>query len=506
MFAINLDALATLRSRLSLGSSVHLKDESGYNVRRWAENAEKPAAAVAYPATIDDVVELLAFAQGKGTYAGQPQLDIAVKGGGHSASGASSSDGGLVLDLESQMNTVRVDAQKRLAYVGGGALWKHVDQAAAEHELAPVAGVVSHTGVGDLTLGGGRGWLTGQHGLVIDNLVQATVVTASGAILTASEAENNDLYWALRGGGGNFGVVTEFVFRLHPQRPTVFHHFFVFGPRSLHPLIEEINAWLRGRDDTESGSLVFALCPAGTPVVVLQMIYNGDSLEGRQRFQRFVDLGPMMHKPETIPYIKLNQLQDVQSAHGQNKLLRGNFIPATPIGFPPQLIKTLFDSWLDFVCTNPIASKSTILIELYHPDKVASIPATATAFASRLPNYAVLMTIHWSDPSFTPRASTASVQVDEAFKKARALAFSAAQNVGEAYVNYLDEDSRAGASKARIKFGPNYTRLVEAKLKYDPERVFGKWFAMLDSKRRESKCSTEAPERAAFARETAVQS
>ncbi|KAG9095253.1 hypothetical protein FS749_010791 [Ceratobasidium sp. UAMH 11750] len=438
MSPIDLNSLEVLRSRLSSTASVHLRGEPGYNVRRWAENAEKPAAAVAYPANVDDIVELLAFVQGKGPYVNQPWLDVAVKGGGHSASGASSTDGGLVIDLQPHMHDVGIDSENRLAYVGGGALWKHVDQAAFEHGLAPVAGV--------------------------------------------------------------------FVFRLHPQRPTVFHHFFVFAPRMLPRLIDEVNSWMKHRNDTENGSLTFALCPERKPVIVLQMIYNGDSQEGREKYQRFVDLGPMMHRPETIPYIKLNQLQDAQSAHGENKLLRGNFIPATPIGIPPQLATALFDSWSDFVCANADASKSTVLIELYHPDKFASVPHTDTAFAFRQPNFAVLLTMHWTDPSFTSRASAASIQIDNAFENARALAFSPAKNVGGAYVNYLDEESQVGVNKTRSKFGPNYARLVEVKVKYDPEGVFGKWFAILDSKRRENKWLSETTVAIKLAQETTVQS
>ncbi|KAG8711395.1 hypothetical protein FRC09_020634 [Ceratobasidium sp. 395] len=530
MYPIDTNSLQVLRNRLSSTASVHLRDEPGYSIKRWAENAEKPAIAVAYPANADDVAELLAFVQGKGLYVNQVRLDVAIKssqGGGHSASGASSTDGGLVVDLEPHLHDVRIDAEHKLAYVGGGALWKHVDQAAAEHGKWKLTYDLSIR----LSLGGGRGWLTGQHGLVIDNIVQATVVTASGDILVASEAENPDLFWAIRGGGGNFGVVTEFVFGLHPQRATVLHHFFVFAPKVLHRLVDEINAWMKHRNDTENGSLMFALCPMGKPVIVLQMIYNGDSEEGREKYQRFVDLGPMMHRPETIREPKFTllaevaliidtnqrnhvlqariarladgQLQDTQSAHGENKLFRGNFIPATPIGIPPLLMTALFDAWLDFVSANTVASKSNVLIELYHPDKSASVPNTATAFAFRQPNYAVLLTMHWSDPSFTPRASAASIQIDDAFEKARALAFSPAKNVGGAYINYLDEESRVGATKTQTKFGPNYARLVEAKLKYDPDRVFGKWFAVLDSKRRDSRCS-EPTGTIGLAQETAV--
>ncbi|KAF8600287.1 FAD-binding domain-containing protein [Ceratobasidium sp. AG-I] len=492
MSQIDTSSLALLRCRLSAEASVSLAGEHGYNVKRWAENAEKPAAAVACPANAHDVAELLAFVQGRSVYKMQNRLDLAIKGGGHSASGASSTNGGLVIDLQPHMNNVRIDPENKLAYVGGGALWEQVDRAAVEYGLAPVAGVVSHTGVGILTLGGGRGWLTGEHGLVIDNMVGATVITSASEILEVSEAKNPDLFWAIRGGGGNFGVITEFLFRLHPQRDTVFHHFFVFSPRSLGRLVEELNSWIKYRNTNENGSLAFALCPERKPVIVLQLIYNGDSREGSEKYQRFVRLGPMMHRPETIPYIRLNQLQNAQSKHGENKLFRGNFIPATPIGLPLPVLASLFDNWHDFVTNNPTAWKSNVLIELYHPDRVASVTSDATAFAFRQPNYAVLLTMHWIDPAFTPQASKASVQIDTTFEHTRDAAFSAASNMGGTYINYLDEDSRAGASKTQSKFGPNYVRLVEIKQKYDPQRVFGKWFAILDPRKVPSTCAAES--------------
>ncbi|CUA78499.1 6-hydroxy-D-nicotine oxidase [Rhizoctonia solani] len=235
-------------SLLSPSASFNLPGDPGYSNKRWAANAERNAAAVACPATPEDVVQALAFAQGKAPYDSQQRLHLAVKGGGHTPSGASSSEGGLVIDLQPNMHSVRVDPDAKLAYVGGGCLWEEVDEATAPHGLASVAGIVGHTGVGGLTLGGGFGWLCSQHGLVIDNLVQATVVTSPGDILTASDSQNADLFWALRGGGANFGVVTEFVLKLHEQRPDLYTATLLFPPPSLEKVTNEINVWIRHRE------------------------------------------------------------------------------------------------------------------------------------------------------------------------------------------------------------------------------------------------------------------
>jgi FAD/FMN-containing dehydrogenase len=152
-------------------------------------------------------------------------------------------DDGVCIDLSRHFNTTRVDPNNKLAYVGGGAVWKTVDCAAIAHGLATVGGTVNHTGVGGLSLGGGYGWLSGEHGLVIDNLTQATVVIANGSVVTASPTSHPGLFWAIRGGGGNFGVVTEFVLKLHPQRKTVFAGLIIFPPSMLNQVMEAADAW-----------------------------------------------------------------------------------------------------------------------------------------------------------------------------------------------------------------------------------------------------------------------
>ena len=210
--------------------------DSGYGltIERWSRGAEKPSGVSICPTSAEEVAIAI-------RYATDHEIEVAVKGGGHSTAGASSTDGGLLIDL-GRMRTVRVDVSKQQLHVQGGCLWSDVDDAAWEHRLATVGGTVADTGVGGLTLGGGYGMLSGQRGLVIDNVVAATVVLASGKIVRASKSENADLFWALLGAGQNFGVVTELVLQAYPQED-VFKGTMVFlpTPETIKKLVAAVN-------------------------------------------------------------------------------------------------------------------------------------------------------------------------------------------------------------------------------------------------------------------------
>ncbi|TEB04031.1 FAD-binding domain-containing protein [Coprinellus micaceus] len=214
--------------------------------------------------------------------------------------GASSVEDGLVIDLSRYLNQVRIEPDKRLGYVGGGCVWKTVDEAAIKYGLATVGGTVNHTGVGGLALGGGYGWLTNRYGLATDNIRQATVVTADGSILTANDKDNEDLFWAIRGGGGNFGVVTEFVFELYPQRKTVFAGDFSVGGLMLAR--------------TKAMCQVATVDPESTQsVFVLLVMYNGSEEEGRAAYKEFLDIGPIADMAKELPYEELNTLQSARA-------------------------------------------------------------------------------------------------------------------------------------------------------------------------------------------------
>ncbi|CDO74549.1 hypothetical protein BN946_scf184632.g6 [Trametes cinnabarina] len=288
----------------SFKGDVVIPGDPGYDesIARWAKNAARRAAVVAFVKDAEDVSKAIAYAK-------QAKLPIAIKGGGHNPSGASSSEGGLVIDLSRYLNDVRIDPEKRLAYVGGGAIWETVDKAAIEHGLATVGGTVNHTGVGGLVLGGGYGWLSGAYGLAVDNLVQvgvsrlqydieltivtpqATVVTADGTARTANETEHADLFWGIRGAGSNFGVVTEFVLKLHPQRRTVFAGLAIFSPDTLEALLDVTEEWWEKGPSEEEGMIqAFTRGPDHSPCIVCFMFYNGSEEEGRKNFKAFFDL------------------------------------------------------------------------------------------------------------------------------------------------------------------------------------------------------------------------
>ncbi|KAG6835269.1 hypothetical protein H0H93_003257 [Arthromyces matolae] len=276
--------LATFKAQFN--GDIVTSDDADYSkaIARWALNAQRLAKVVAFVKDAEDVRLAIRYAK-------EARLPIAIRGGGHSPAGSSSVEGGLVIDLSRYLNEAIVDADKRIVTVGGGALWETVDKEAIQQGLATVGGTVNHTGVGGLVLGGGYGWLSAEHGLAIDNLVQATVVTADGSILNANESENPDLFFGIRGGGSNFGVVTELVLRLHPQRKTVYAGPLIFAPPALEKLVDLTAKWWEGAGEKESMMQALTMGPDGKFVVVVILFYNGSEAEGRQNFQEFLNLG-----------------------------------------------------------------------------------------------------------------------------------------------------------------------------------------------------------------------
>jgi len=209
---------------------------------------------------LDDIVKTVKFAS-------QNNLDFAVCCGGHSTSGSSSSEGGIVIDMR-KLNKVRVDVEKKLIYAKGGALLGEVDSEAWKYGLATVMGIVEHTGIGELTLGGGLGHLTGRYGLAIDNLVGATMVTADGEVRELSDNKNEDLFWAIKGCGTNFGVIYEFIYKAYEQKE-VFASTLVFPPEKLESLVEGYNVWLKNRGPDEDGTLTIVRIPPENKVFII---------------------------------------------------------------------------------------------------------------------------------------------------------------------------------------------------------------------------------------------
>jgi hypothetical protein len=323
-------------------------------------------------------------------------IDVAVKGGGHSTAGTSSSDGGLVIDL-SQMKQVTVDTAQKTITAQGGATWKEVDEAGAVHGLAAVGGTVNHTGVGGLTLGGGYGWLSGQYGLTIDNLLSATVALADGRIVTATATENTDLFWGLRGAGYNFGIVVDFTYQAYDQTDPVFSGLLGFTPDKLEGVMEALNKSLANPDSRFGAMCIYALAPDGSgPMIIVIGFFNGSREEGQGKFADFTALGPVLNTLDMIPYSVVNTLQNPQATYGDRKSFKGIFYE------PPldaQFARTIFSDFMAKIQSESDLSTSAIILEFTDMRKICEVPLASTSLASRNTTQNGIIYLRWTDES-----------------------------------------------------------------------------------------------------------
>ncbi|KAF5326847.1 hypothetical protein D9619_005057 [Psilocybe cf. subviscida] len=421
-------------------------------IARWAGNAERKAAVVAYVKDNADVAAAIKYARVNG-------LPIAVVGGGHNVSGASSTEGGLVVDQSRYMNKVTVDPSKKLAYVGGGSIWETVDKAGMEHGLATVGGTVNHTGVGGLTLGGGYGWLTGEP---------------DGSILTANADDHSDLFFAIRGGGGNFGVVTEFVFKLWPQRATVYAGALIFPAAALEQIVEATHAWWKTVSEREGMIQVITVGPDGTPIVAAYVFYNGTESEGRAKFQRFLDIGPVADTSKEIPYEEINSMLLSIAAHGPGTYQKGtgNKSPDFPS------LKRAHEKVIETVGSGKI--NGAVLFEYYPLQKVNTVPREATAFRREMVNNVVLI-LRWDQKTVDRTVEARSIGAElldilqggqSELTTSESLGYS---NNDPDATGVVDAGS-VNIDKAQLVFGSNYPKLQRIKKRYDPDNVFNKWF------------------------------
>ncbi|NBH12480.1 FAD-binding oxidoreductase [Amycolatopsis sp. SID8362] len=447
--------LESLRARLS--GTVLTAGAPGYDAARsvWNGEIDRRPAVVVRPAGAADVAEALAYAR-------EAALDLSVRGGGHNFGGAAVVDGGLCIDLSS-LQAISVDPVGRTARVGGGATWAQLDAATQEHALAVPGGTVSHTGVGGLTLGGGFGWLTGKHGLSCDNLLSAEVVTADGQILRASADENPDLFWALRGGGGNFGVVTEFEFRLHPVGPIVHLAMFFWG-------LEDGPAALRQARDVletlpgEMGVLLAGLNAPPAPFVpeahhfqpgYALLIAGFEGADHHAEAIRGARSGPapLFEFVSPIPYVELQKLIDDAAPWG----ILGYEKAAFADGFTDEVIDVI----TEFL---PRKTSPMSIMPVFSMHGAFTEPDDdATAFGgARRKSLAVNIAAIAPEPE--PYAA------DRAWVREfwAALVPHASNSAG--YVNFMNEYEE---DRVRTSYGAaKYARLARIKAQYDPRNVF----------------------------------
>jgi FAD/FMN-containing dehydrogenase len=423
-----------------LDGRVLLQGDDGYDAAKKVWNGmfdHKQPAMVVQCTSTSDVVNAVNFSR-------ERDLLLSVKCGGHSFPGKSTSDGGLMIDL-SQMHAVNVDSEGMTARADGGALLGHVDGATLPHELVTTTGTVSHTGVGGFTLGGGMGRTDRITGLAVDNLIEATVVTASGDVVRANEDENSDLLWGLRGGGGNFGVVTEFVFRVHPFNPTVYGGDLIYRVDSES--LQLYADMLDSAPDEANIEPFFMPGEDGNMIALVGITWSGDHAAGEKA------LAPMLDHPSLLggelgpkSYQAIQTAWDGLTAHGQQNYLKSGYFNE----LTPEIIEII----IDFVNRGETGSWFQHL-----GGATARVAPDATAFAHR--NVAVNFGIAY--------ASNDPAQNEAGIAAVREFYYALEPHMAGFYSNLHQEDASATISG---NYGPNHARLVELKNKYDPTNLF----------------------------------
>jgi FAD/FMN-containing dehydrogenase len=431
------------------GGTLIRPGEAGYDDARRAFNAliDRRPALIARCQGVADVVAAVNFAR-------ENDLAVTIKGGGHNVAGLCLADGAVLIDL-SAMKGIHVDPDRRIARAQPGVIWRELNRETQLHGLAVTGGVISTTGIAGLTLGGGVGWMMGKYGLAIDNLISAQVVTADGRVLDASEQENADLFWALRGGGGNFGVVTSFEYRLHEVGPLITGGVIVHRYDAARDLLRFYRDFTAAAPDelTVFGALMFAPDGSGQKVAGVVLCHVGPPEQAQKDIEPLLKFGsPVMVEVGPMPYSAMNSMLDEGSPHGILNYWKSSFLDE------------LSDDAIDTVIAQFEGTPSEMnfaLLEHFH-GQVTRIPVGATAAPHRHTGYNFVLPSVWTDPADSDAniawTREAFAAMEPFFAKRR-------------YVNYLDDDDIA-ANPTGQAFGPNFDRLVSVKNEYDPTNFF----------------------------------
>jgi len=433
---------------------VVLPDDPNYEAVRkiWNAMIDRRPTVIVQCARADDVPHAVQFARQNG-------LEISVRGAGHNIAGNAVCEGGMMIDL-STMKDVRVDAAKGRAYVEPGATLADFDKAVQAHGLATPTGINSTTGISGLTLGGGFGWLTRKYGMTIDNLVSAEVITADGKKRRASENENADLFWAIRGGGGNFGVVTQFEFKLHSVGPEILAGLIVFPLDQAKQVLRQYREFVKSAPEELTVWVVLRQAPPlpflpkevhGKEVVVLAIFYAGDIAEGEKLIaplHRFGD--PHGEHIGAQPYVQWQKTFDPLLTPGARNYWKShNFT---------ELRDEALDTMIQFANRLP-SPQCEIFIALI-AGAANRVPADAMAYGHRDAKFVLNVHTRWNEAA----QDETCIAWARAFFKASAPHASAG-----AYVNFMTEDE---SDRVAAAYGANYARLAQIKKQYDPENVF----------------------------------
>jgi FAD/FMN-containing dehydrogenase len=433
--------LQTLRA--AVGCAVLDVNDSAYETARkvWNGMIDRRPLAIVRCSNISDVMQAVRFAR-------EQDLPVSVRGGGHSVPGKAVADGALMIDL-SRMKSVHVEPSRQIAIAQAGVTWGEFDGEAEKFQLATTGGVISSTGIAGLTLGGGIGWLMGKHGLACDNLLSADVVSAEGKHMSANTSENEDLFWAIRGGGGNFGVVTAFEYRLHRLES-------VYGGIIAYPRRQAMDLLRRYRDITltapdELTAYAALITGHGEAVAAIAMCHSGQSkVAEKDVSQVLLDSAPMMDVTGRKKYSEVQSMLDATAPAGLHYYFTCPFLRE----LTDEAIQSIVEH-----CASAPTEQTQVVIEHMH-GAASRVPEAETAFGLRRVQYSINIMPAWDGPALTEKCITWARNFAADLRAFGAM---------DAYVNYLGDE---GIAAIRASYGNNYERLAHLKRKYDPENFF----------------------------------
>ncbi len=443
---------ATNKLEQGFGGQIINVENAEYDRARKVFNGmiDRRPGLIARPATAADVKRLVNFAR-------EHDLLVSVKGGGHSVQGFGVCDGGLMIDL-CLLNRVRVDPTTQTAVAEGGTTWGEFDALTQQYGLAIPGGRVPSTGIGGLTLGSGSGWLERKLGYTVDSMIGAEVVLANGEIVYASEDENPELFWAMRGGGGNFGIVTSFKYRLHRVGPLIFGGLLGFPPDAK--ILRAYRDFMETAPDDMGGGAAIIAAPSlpfvpaevrGQPLIGIVVCYTGDPSQGEVALAPMLHLMPPLRMVQPMPYVALQSL------------LAGMYPPGKQNYWKAELYPVLPDAAVDVLLEKAIPLSSSMHSVIIQPlgGQVHRLPDSATALGWRASaRWSVHVLGMWENPDENSRHI--------AWVRSLSDAIQPWAQKGN-YLNYLMDE---GEQTIKDSFGANYERLVQVKNKYDPANFF----------------------------------
>ncbi len=438
---IELEKAAIRELGEAMNGPVMLSGHPDYDGARriWNGMHDKRPALIARCQNAKDVCHAIDFARDR-------SLLVAVRGGGHSWPGKSTCDDGLMLDL-ADMKNVDVDVDGQTAWCEGGALLGHLDDATLAHNLVTTGGVVSHTGVGGYTLGGGFGRLNRKYGLTIDNVLGAEIVTADGSARTISAENEPDLFWAIRGGGGNFGVVSKFHYQLHPMNREVYSGMLVWPIEQARNVLEFYAEWSATVSRELYTGPMMATMPDGTGVIGVEVVYNGDPAAGEKELAPLRAIGTMIDDGVKMQDYKVMQTQeDAMLAHGIRSYAKNSMVKE----FTQELVNDMIDAFIP----DPRAAIFTHTAG----GAVKDVGELDTAFPHRNAETMLVYFTGWADPA----------EDEQGISMCKQWAAALESHTG----GYYDNIEWEGDQSVAGNYGPNYARLAEIKGRYDAGNLF----------------------------------